>query len=148
MKNMIRRVQRAYPQIWFACHVQHRTRRSESGLTDREVGILEHIEATSGCRASDLALHLGIGKPALSAQLKKLAAQGLIELATGNDAREKRIALTPVARNRLIDASPLDAARIDSLLQTLSPAERRQALSGIELLAEGARRHATKGKAA
>ena len=115
---MIRRVQRAYPQIWFACHVQHRTRRSASGLTDREAGILEHIEATSGCRASDLALHLGIGKPALSAQLKKLAAQGLIELETGSDAREKRIALTPVARNRLIDASPLDADRKSTRLNS------------------------------
>ncbi|MBP6216884.1 MAG: hypothetical protein KA391_05830 [Luteimonas sp.] len=32
---LIEAIQLAYPQLWFACHVEHRTRR-HGRLTDRE----------------------------------------------------------------------------------------------------------------
>ena len=38
---LVRGIQRAYPQIWFACHVVHRKRGPAVELTDREAGILD-----------------------------------------------------------------------------------------------------------
>jgi DNA-binding MarR family transcriptional regulator len=146
MQKLIRRIQRAYPQIWFACHVEHRTRRSNGGLTDRDAGILEHVDAMSGLRASDLAQHLGIGRPSLSAHLKRLAEQGLIELAVAADARERNISLTPKAEAMLIASSPLDASRIAEVLATLSARDRLRAIAGIELLASAARVYAAGDK--
>ena len=37
---------RAYPQVYLACHIDHRTRgRSAAGITSREAAFLTHIEA-------------------------------------------------------------------------------------------------------
>ena len=146
MQKLIRRVQRAYPQIWFACHVEHRTRRAEDGLTDRDAGILEHLDAAPGQRAGELARHLGIGKSSLSAQVKRLIALGLIEQKVADDARERRLVLTRKAETMLIAASPLDAKRLHAVLDVLPPRERQQAVDGIELLARGARTLALRGQ--
>jgi DNA-binding MarR family transcriptional regulator len=145
MKAMIRRVQRAYPEVWFACHVGHRTRRSASGLTDREAGILEHLDASPGERASSLARHLGIGKSALSAQLKRFVELGLIEREVAEDARERRVRLTTRARTLLLQSLPLSAERVGRLLVALDAAERQHAVLGLELLARAARLVHAKG---
>lgn len=136
----IRAIQLAYPQVWFACHVAHRTRGHADGLTDREAGILAHIEAAPAARASDLARHLGIGKPALSAQLKRLVALGLIAIAPGSDARERAISLTRQGREAVAARSPLDARRLNELLLQLTAAEQRAAVKGLNLLASAARK--------
>lgn len=140
MKLLIRRIQRAYPQVWFACHVEHRSRRTDRALTDRDVGILEHIEATPGLRASELAHHLGIGRPALSVHIKRLTQQGYLLQQAGDDAREKRIRLTASAREVLSTASALDASQLGRMLGVLDRDERARAVAGLELLAMAARR--------
>jgi DNA-binding MarR family transcriptional regulator len=139
--SLVRAVQRAYPQIWFACHVEHRVRRGADGLTDRDAGILAHLDAAPGQRATDLARHLGIGRPALSAQLKRLAALGLIEVEVARgDARARRIRLTRAGERHIEASSPLDGARVAALLACLPPAARRRAVAGLEMLADAARR--------
>lgn len=126
-------------------HVEHRTHRDADGLTDREAGILEHLDAAPDQRAGELARHLGIGKSSLSAQLKRLAALGYIAQASAADGRERRISLTDKARDMLIKSSPLSADRLLALLQELTSAERKSAISGIELLAKGVRMLALRG---
>ena len=138
MQKMIRRVQRAYPQIWFACHVEHRTRRNEKTLTDRDAGILEHIDASPGLSATALGAHLGIGKSSMSAHLKRLLAAGwLVEERVG---REKHIRLTASAEALLIDVSPLDAERVGAVLNAMSVDERQRALEGLELFSSASKR--------
>ncbi len=139
INTAIRAIQLAYPQIWFACHVAHRARQADD-LSDREAGVLAHIEAEPGARASDLARHLGIGQPTLSAQLKRLHGLGLIAIGRGKDARERTITLTARGREAVAARSPLDAARVQALLEQLSTSERRQAVKGLNLLADAARR--------
>jgi hypothetical protein len=40
---------RFYPQIYLACHVEHRSRsQSPTGLTAREAGILAHVDESEG----------------------------------------------------------------------------------------------------
>jgi len=136
----VRAIQRAYPQIWFACHVEHRTRHGADGLTDRDAGILAHLDAQPSQRASELARHLGIGRPALSAQLKRLLSLGLIVQEPGKDARERLIRLTGAGEQAVSAKSPLDADRVAALLRGLTPQERKHAVAGLELLAQAARR--------
>jgi DNA-binding MarR family transcriptional regulator len=141
-EKQISTIQRAYPQVWFACHLEHRTRSSsDDGLTDREAGILAHIDASDGARASDVARHLGISKSTLSAQLKRLVGLGFVQLERGtSDQRERPVRLTVPGRKAVVARSPLDSARVSALLEKLSPQERARAVSGLELLAIGARR--------
>jgi DNA-binding MarR family transcriptional regulator len=133
-------IQKAYPQVWFACHIEHRTRReSDDGLTDRDSGVLAHI-AEGEVSASTLAQHLGIGKSALSTHVRRLEALGLITSRVApDDARIRLIALTPAGENALARASALNAERLDRLLDLITPAQRAAAVKGLQLLAGAAR---------
>ena len=105
--RLVRRVQRAYPQIWFACHVVHRKRGPSVDLTDREAGVLAHIDAAPGARATDLAAHLGLGPSTLSAQIQRLSSLGLVDVRVGASRRERRIRLTPEGEVAVSSRSPL-----------------------------------------
>ena len=137
--RLVRRVQRAYPQIWFACHVVHRKRGPSVDLTDREAGVLAHIDAAPGARATDLAAHLGLGPSTLSAQIQRLSSLGLVDVRVGASRRERRIRLTPEGEVAVSSRSPLEGARLARLLRELNPKERAAAVAGIELLARSAR---------
>ncbi len=145
MTALVEAIQLAYPRIWFACHIEHRTRGEPhgSGLTDRETGVLAHIAAeTAGdANASHLAKHLGIGKAALSQHLNRLQQLDLIEMRPAHDdRRRKTICLTAAGRRTVSDSSPLDADRIRRLLDTMGADDAADAVRGLQLLAEAAHR--------
>lgn len=135
-------VMRSYPHIYFACHVEHRTRaRSAHGLTGREAGILAHLGEPEGLGAGELARHLGVAPSSLSAILKRLEGQGLITLAApGPDARRRNVSLTDAGRSAIVDDSVLDAARVEAVLALMDDDERRRAVEGLALLAAAAKR--------
>jgi DNA-binding MarR family transcriptional regulator len=139
-------VLRCYPQIYLACHVDHRTRgRSESGLTSREASFLTHIEP-GGTSPAALAGHLGIARSTLSAALTRLARLGLIATeADAADARRKWVRLTAAGRAAIAGDSVLDAARVAAVLAAMAPDERRRAVDGLKLLAAAARGLADQG---
>ena len=132
---------RAYPQIYLACHVEHRTRgASEDGLTSREASFLAHVDEPGGTGPAALARHLGIGRSTLSAALARLAALGLIESARDpDDGRRKRVRLTARGRHAVAARSVLDPARVAALLAAMAPEERRRAVDGLAALAAAAR---------
>jgi DNA-binding MarR family transcriptional regulator len=135
-------VLRAYPQIYLACHVEHRTRgSSESGLTSREAAFLAHVDEPDGSSPAALARHLGIGRPTLSAALARLEALGLVAMAADpGDARRKRVRLTEAGRRAVAGSSVLDSGSVASLLAAMEPEERRAAVDGLTALARAARR--------
>lgn len=132
---------RCYPQIYLACHVEHRTRgSSESGLTSREASFLAHVEP-GGSSPAALARHLGIGRSTLSAALARLEGLGLIATERdGSDARRKKVTLTKAGRAAISESSVLDAERVAALLAAMAPEERRRGVEGLKLLAAAARR--------
>lgn len=134
-------VLRDYPRIYFACHVEHRTRgASATGLTSRDAGLLAHV-AADGVAPSALARHLGLSRSTLSEALARLAGQGLLTLEVdAADHRRRRVRLTQAGRDAVAASSVLDAGRVADLLGRLTAGERRRAVDGLGLLAEGARR--------
>lgn len=141
--SLVEAIQLAYPQIWFACHIEHRTRGEphDSGLTDREAGILAHIAAGTehGANAAHLSRHLGIGKAALSQHLKRLQQLDLIETRTADDDRRRKIIrLTATGRRTVSTGSPLDAGKLHQLLGTMSAEDAADAVLGLQRLAKAA----------
>ena len=134
-------VLRAYPQIYLACHVEHRSRAaSPSGLTARDSALLAHIDDPGGSSPARLARHLGIAASTLSAALARLEGQGMIALSPDPaDARRRRIVLTEAGGAALAAGSVLDPARLAAVLAGMTDEARRQAVEGLALLAAAAR---------
>jgi DNA-binding MarR family transcriptional regulator len=144
--DLIDQIQQAYPRLWHACHVGHRTRAHphESGLTDRESGILAHI-ALSGTDPAQLAAHLGVAKSTLSAHLARLESLALITLTIDpTDQRRRIIALTDTGREARRRDAVLDTERVRALLAQLTVGEQEQAVRGLVLLADAASRMTAK----
>jgi DNA-binding MarR family transcriptional regulator len=141
MDKLIRDIQNYYPQIYLACHVEHRVRRDSSNeITDREGAVLAHLDASEGVGARELAKHLGIGAPALSATLKRLQQLGLIYVKISkSDARKREILLTGKGKDSMSTSSVLDARRLKDVLAKLTKDERRLAVEGMALLARAAK---------
>jgi DNA-binding MarR family transcriptional regulator len=132
---------RAYPQIYLACHVEHRTRGSSpSGLTSRDSAFLAHLGDPGGTGPAALARHLGIAASTLSAALARLAAHGLVRIhADPADGRRRLVLLTEAGRDVVASGSVLDPERVADLLALLAPSERRKGVEGLKLLASAAR---------
>jgi DNA-binding MarR family transcriptional regulator len=145
----LRAVQRAYPQIYLACHVRHRRAASSpDGLSERDGALLAHLDELAGVRPTDLARHLGVARSTVSAALERLAGLGLARLLPApRDRREREIRLTAQGARALAKASVLDARRVAALLSRLSPTERRCAVRGLSLLARAGREEMCEGRA-
>lgn len=141
MEDDVLDVLRSYPQIYFACHVAHRTRgASPTGLTGRDGSLLAHVDP-NGSSPALLARHLGISPSTLSAALSRLAALELLSIEPDPaDARRRVVRLSGKGREAVSRDSVLDSGRVGALLAAMAPAERRRAVEGLRLLAAAARR--------
>jgi DNA-binding MarR family transcriptional regulator len=104
-------------------------------LSNHLAGILEHLDPVRPVSAGELARRLGVTPGTISLQLNRLI--GLRLIARTRDAADRRRALLRLtaAGTRVRDArSLLDPACVQALLQRLPPAEREQAVTGIESL--------------
>jgi DNA-binding MarR family transcriptional regulator len=139
-EQQVLEILRAYPQIYLACHVEHRTRgKSSTGLTSRDASFLAHVEDPAGSSPARLARHLGISPSTLSAALARMEAQGLVALDSDpKDARRRLVRLTQSGRSALAANSVLDPERVAALLRRLSAEERSIAVAGLKLLAAAA----------
>jgi DNA-binding MarR family transcriptional regulator len=141
MEDDVLAILRSYPQIYLACHVEHRTRGSSpTGLTARDGTLLAHIEE-EGSSPARLARHLGVAPSTLSAALARLEGNGILRLeADPKDARRRVIRLTGAGREAVARDSVLDPDRVAAMLHSMPPRERRRAIEGLTLLAAAARR--------
>ena len=135
-------VQRLYPQIYLACHTDHvRATSTRWRISSQDASILVHLDRESGMSPRALAGHLGVAPSTLSAALSRLAELGYLTNDPGKtDRRKREIRLTARGAEAIASTSVLDAARVQALLKKLKPAERKAAIRGLALLAEGARR--------
>ena len=149
----IHAIQRCYPQIYLACHVQHvRAASTVHRLSARDSSLLVHLSPTQPLSPSHLAAHMGIGASTLSAAVGRLAALGYLRRESSpSDRRAAALTLTTQGSRAMAATSVLDAQRVRALLAKLTRDERRRALEGTELLARASRQLAcevkTKNKA-
>jgi DNA-binding MarR family transcriptional regulator len=141
MNRDVRLVQTLYPQIYLACHTSHAPRSANGGVTARDSTLLAHLDERRPTTPSALARHLGIGKPTLSAAVKRLARLGYVRVdRTSRDRRVSHLRLATAGAVAMRNSSVLEPVRVRRLLASLSAAERRAAVEGLSLLARAARR--------
>lgn len=141
IRRLTRDVLRHYPQIYFACHLEHpRAHTNPHGLTDRDIVLLGHLDEREPMRPALLARHLGIRPSTLSAQLASLEQRGhLVRRPQPEDRRQLGILITKRGAGALAATSILDPGRVNVLLMQLSPEERTLAVGGLALLARAGR---------
>jgi DNA-binding MarR family transcriptional regulator len=77
--NPIRAIQRYYPQIYFACHVDHVRKASTAhALSSHDSSVLSHFDETRPITPSALARHIGVGPSTFSAQLDRMRVERLL----------------------------------------------------------------------
>jgi len=135
--DAVRRVQRAYPQLYLACHVAHTTRRRDHGLSDRDSSVLAHLDELSPVNAGALAAHLGVGPSTVTEAIDRLAARGLVERVRRGRTVQLRITKAGIACMQA--SSVLDRDRVAAMIAAVPPRRRAAALRGLELLAAAAR---------
>lgn len=142
----IRCIQTWYPQIYLACHIDHkRPRTTGSGISARDSSILAHLDQDVPMTAASLARHLGIGAPAMSATLKRLVQLGYVAQQTdAADARRRHLRLTGAGARAMRESSVLEPSRLRRMLRRLTNGERERALEGLALLARAARETMTR----
>jgi DNA-binding MarR family transcriptional regulator len=133
----VRRIQRAYPQLYLACHVDHVTRRT-GGLSERDSSLLAHLDEVSPVTAGGLAKHLGVGPSTITEAVDRLEKLALVERTRRGRRVELRITAAGIARMQ--ESSVLDTERVAQLIANVPARKRAEAVRGIELLAEAARR--------
>src|SRR5262245_44683134 len=119
MVDPVRRVQRAYPQIYLACHVDHTTRRRDHGLSDRDASVLAHLDELAPVTAGALARHLGIGPSTLTEAIDRLEARALVERTRRGRRVELRITAAGVALMQ--SSSVLDRDRVEAMIAAIPP---------------------------
>ncbi len=139
-------VQRYYPQIYLACHVDHvRALSTEHRLSAQDSSLLAHVDTDEPILAGELAKHLAVAPSTLSATIKRLVELGYLDRRHRlRDRRHVELRLTPKGAEAMAATSVLDRDRVKGVLLQLSPAARRRAVSGLKLLATAARRYQLK----
>ena len=130
-----------YAQIYFACHTRH-VHDPDSGtkVSARQASILSHLDSVEPTPVSALAAHLGVTVSTMSISLDRLERQGYIVRARAEtDARVRHVRLTPAGERLRTAQKVLEPRLVRAMLARLSPAERRVALRGLELLGSAAR---------
>jgi MarR family transcriptional regulator, organic hydroperoxide resistance regulator len=145
----VRAVQRFYPQIYFACHVDHVRQRSNAHrLSSHDSGVLSHLDEQRAVTPTALARHLQVVPSTLSAQLDRLVRLEYVARERhGADRRRWELRLTPRGARAVAAASVLDTRRVAKLLSGLTAAERKRAIDGMGLLARAALELAPRRKA-
>jgi DNA-binding MarR family transcriptional regulator len=133
-------VQRSFPKIYLACHVDHvRTKSNRHHLSAHDSSILAHLDEVAPVVAGQLARHLGVSNSTLSAALKRLEALGHVERRpAAPDRRRFELRLTAAGSKAMSESSVLDTRRVNGLLAKLPPASCRRAIAGLALLADAA----------
>ena len=142
MDDEIYELQRLYPQIYIACHTDHvRAVSTKWRISSQDAAILVHLDRERGLSPRELAGHLAISSSTLSAHIALLSSLGyLTSEPNKKDGRRREIRLTERGAEALSATSVLDSTRVRALLKKLKPAERKEALRGLRLLAEAAKK--------
>jgi DNA-binding MarR family transcriptional regulator len=134
-------VQFAYPQIYYACHTQHRRERTNAvHLSARDSEILVHLDRRVPRTLGELARHMDLAASTLSEAIAELVEHGYVHKQTGaGDRRRVGLLLSAKGADAVRAASVLDADRLGAILGTLSVRDRTKVVDGLRVLARACR---------
>jgi DNA-binding MarR family transcriptional regulator len=140
-------VLRCYPQIYFACHRRHvRDERTQVLLSAHQASVLDHLDDVEGSSLLTLARHMGVTASTMSLMVDRLERGGYVRRERSRlDGRRVDLRLTAAGVRVKRQQKVLEPELIAALLEHLDERQRRQALHGLELLAEAAREMAAHG---
>jgi DNA-binding MarR family transcriptional regulator len=140
--ELVREIQRLYPQIYLACHVDHvRAISTKWRLSSRDSSILAHLDGERGMSPHTLATHLSVAPSTLSAAIRRLTDLDYIRSDPAqSDLRQRELRPTARGTAAMAETSVLDAGRIAAVVKLLDAEDREAAINGLRLLASAARR--------
>ena len=130
---------RDYPRIYFACHRTHvRDPQSGAPVSSHQVSILDHLDADAPTMLTDLATHMGVTAATMSIAIGRLVNQGYVtRVLDPADRRKVQLRLTEAGVGICAANSVLEPTLVAEMLDQLSAPDRKAALRGLELLAQG-----------
>lgn len=129
----------AYLRVYETCRRRTSDDPTVETVTERQGAILQHLDRFDPVMVGELAEHLGVTASTMSLNLGRLVRAGLVVRERDPDDRRVMNVLLTAEGERTRDAhAGLSAERVDRLLQSLGPVERRQAMAGLALLARAA----------
>ncbi|HEY1495499.1 MAG TPA: MarR family winged helix-turn-helix transcriptional regulator [Candidatus Solibacter sp.] len=134
-------VLRCYPQIYFACHKRHvRDPQTQEVLSGHQASVLDHLDDVHPTPLFDLARHMGVTASTMSLTMDRLVRGGyVIRERSTQDRRRLDLRLTPAGLRIKKQQKVLEPELVASMLSHLEERKRKQALRGLELLAEASR---------
>lgn len=129
-----------YPQIYFACHRRHvRDEQTQAVLSAHQASILDHLDELDGTSLVELAKHMGVTPSTMSLTIDRLERGGYVTRERSKeDKRRVDLRLTPSGVRIKRQKKVLEPELVAAVLDRLDETKRRQALRGLELLAEAA----------
>ncbi|HUI53993.1 MAG TPA: MarR family transcriptional regulator [Bryobacteraceae bacterium] len=133
-------VLRCYPQIYFACHRRHvRDEQTQVVLSSHQSSVLDHLDDVEGTPLFELARHMGVTASTMSLMADRLERGGYLRRERNRqDARRVDLRLTPAGVRIKKQQKVLEPELVAAMLRRLDERRRREALRGLELLAEAA----------
>ncbi len=108
----------------------------QTAITARQYGALLTLHQKGAVTLTDLAAEICVDRSTLTEMVRRLVREGLISrTGNGHDRRSALVALTAEGEAAVIRLTPGAAQVQDVLLAPLTPAERRQLLRWIKLIA-------------
>jgi len=150
LRAEVETVLRCYPQIYFACHRRH-VRDDQTGevMSSHQASVLDHLDEREGPALFDLARHMGVTASTMSLTVDRLVRGGwVVRERSREDARRVDLRLTEAGVRIKRQQKVLEPALVSAVLERLDERKRKQALRGLEILAEASREVASSGEMA
>lgn len=121
---------------------------TEVRVSEHQARILRQLDDRDPTMVGELADFMGVTPSTMSLNLKRLEEAGCIRRSRDpDDRRVMNVVLTDTGRRIRDRASLLDPGRVDAMLRSLRPSERKHAVQGLAVLAEAADRLVARGDA-
>jgi DNA-binding MarR family transcriptional regulator len=136
----VARVLNLYPRIYFACHTRHvHDPATGRAVSAHQASILDHLDEVEAMTLTDLADHMGVTPGTMCVHVERLVRRGYVaRLRDPQDGRRAQLRLTAAGRRVREARSVLDPERVRRMLGGLDASARREALRGLQMLADAA----------
>jgi MarR family transcriptional regulator, organic hydroperoxide resistance regulator len=116
-------------------------------LSAHQASVLDHLDDVEGTSLLDLAKHMGVTPSTMSLMVDRLERGGYVRRdRSPDDGRRVDLRVTPAGVRIKKQQNVLEPELVQAMLERLDGDRRKEALAGLELLAEAAQEMMASGK--